>query len=122
MATAPEMKERRAWIRKRLKNGAIPAEVIEEEMDKYGVSHDTAYQDVYKINSELNKAIKDLAPKAAEYVLNVMQNAVDMAMTKGDVKGATAAATLIAKVTKCGEPDNEVNVNVNFGFKFEDGE
>lgn len=120
MASGAEMKERRAFIRKRLKNGAIPADVIEEVIDKYAVSHDTAYQDVYKINAEINKAMQDLAPKAAEYIITTMTHAVDMAMTKGDVKGATAAASLLAKVTKCDSPETQVNVNFSFNYGEDD--
>lgn len=120
MAAAVEMRERRAFIRKRLKNGAIPADVIEEVIDKYAVSHDTAYQDVYKINAEINKAVKDLAPQAAEYIVNVMQTAVSKAMDMGDVKGATAAATLLAKVTKCDSPETQVNVNFSFNYGEDD--
>lgn len=111
--------EKKKYICKRLRRGALPKQVIEEVMEKYGIAYDTSYQLVYGCNKDIKDNLKDLAEDAANYLLNNLQSLAEQALEDGDKKSALKAYELLAKVTKVGSEDGKTTVDINFGFEFD---
>lgn len=113
--TQSEIRARDLDIIKRLKKGYSPKTVIDYVVDNYSLSESTAYNVVYKLNGELNKSIKELTDKAADYIVTTLINEIEE--LDGEHKNKLRAIELLAKVTKVYE--NQPNITVqNFGFKF----
>lgn len=112
--------ERRKYAMKYLRRGKLPKDVIEMVMEEYGIAYDTAYQLVYAVNKEINDNLKELAENAANYLMNNVQSLAAASIEDGDKKTALKSYELLAKICKIGQEDNKTDININFGFDFED--
>lgn len=112
--------ERKKYITQQLKRGKVPAQVIEEVMEKYNLSYDTSYQVVYAVNKEINLSLKELYENAAEYLTRNLQGLAEESLSDNDRKSALKAYELLGKICKVGADDGKIDLNINFGFDFED--
>lgn len=109
-------RERTAYIIKRLKEGAVPKQVIAEIKEKYGVRGQYAGKLVYRENSLLGDELKELREDAVTYIVRNLQDIIQEARSREDRKSALKGLELLGKITKAVDGDNKAEVNLNFTF------
>ena len=67
-----EVRERRLFVFNKLKKGYKPKEIIEEVIDKYGLTENYANKFVYNCNKEFNESLKDISDNAANFFIFFM--------------------------------------------------
>lgn len=116
--TEIEVKERYKWIANQLRRGRTAASLIPVVSEKFGIAESTAYNNVYEVNGLLNKSLKDLSDKSADYVLTNLQRIVEDTTDAGETALTLKALEQIAKTTKLYSDKEQPDVNINIGFDF----
>ena len=112
--------DRKKWIIKKLRKGALPRQVIADVMEEYGLGEDMAEKLVYDCNKAIRRSLQDMYDNAAEYISNNVQAIAEDALDKDDRRSAIEAYKLLAKVLKVGDSDGKQEITINFGFSFSD--
>lgn len=116
--TEIEVKERYKWIADKLKRGRTAASLIPVVAEKFGIAESTAYNNVYEVNGLLNKSLKELTEKSADYVITNLQRIVEDTTDAGETQLTLKALDQIAKATKLYNDRDQQDVNINIGFDF----
>ena len=111
-----EVRERRLFVFNKLKKGYKPKEIIEEIIDKYGLTENYANKFVYNCNKEFNDSLKDISDNAANYCIGVLQGVISDSLEEKDRSSALKAIDLLQKVTKVGSEDTNRDLNIRFTF------
>ena len=114
-----EVKERKIFVFNKLKKGYKPKEIIEEVIDKYGLTENYANKFVYNCNKEFNESLKDISDNAANFCIGVLQGIVVDSLEEKDRSNALKAIDLLQKVTKVGSEDTNRDLNIRFSFNTE---
>ena len=112
--------DRKKWIIKRLRKGALPRQDIADVMEECGLGEDMAEKLVYDCNKAIRRSLQDMYDNAAEYISNNVQAIAEDALDKDDRRSAIEAYKLLAKVLKVGDSDGKQEITINFGFSFSD--
>lgn len=103
---------------KLLKNGNTPATVVQYAVDEFKLSPYTARNEVYEVNAELYKSIEEVREEAANYVINALIGEIEKLENKPNAK--IKAIDVLAKILKLYDVNQNVVLNNNYGFKFND--
>ena len=114
-----EVKERRIFVFNKLKKGYKPKEIIEEVIDKYGLTENYANKFVYNCNKEYNESLKEISDNAANYCIGVLQGVISDSLDEKDRASALKAIDLLQKVTKVGGDNPQQDLNIRFSFNTE---
>ena len=114
-----EVRERRIFVFNKLKKGWKPKEIIEEVIDKYGLTENYANKFVYDCNKMYNESLKDISNDVASYCIGVLQGIVVDSLEEKDRTNALKAIDLLQKVTKVGGDDTNRDLNIRFSFNTE---
>lgn len=111
-----EVRERKIFVFNKLKKGWKPKDIIEEVIDKYGLTENYANKFVYNCNKEYNESLKEISDSAANYCIGVLQGIVVDSLEEKDRANALKAIDLLQKVTKVGSEDTNRDLNIRFTF------
>ena len=111
-----EVKERKIFVFNKLKKGWKPRDIIEEVIDKYGLTENYANKFVYDLNKMFNESLKDISDNAANYCIGVLQGVISDSLDEKDRTSALKAIDLLQKVTKVGSEDTNKDLNIRFTF------
>lgn len=114
-----EVRERRLFVFNKLKKGWKPKDIIEEVIDKYGLTENYANKFVYNCNKEFNESLKEISDSAANYCIGVLQGIVVDSLEEKDRSNALKAIDLLQKVTKVGGDNPQQDLNIRFSFNTE---
>ena len=114
-----EVRERKIFVFNKLKKGWKPKEIIEEVIDKYGLTENYANKFVYNCNKEFNESLKDISDNAANFCIGVLQGVISDSLEEKDRTNALKAIDLLQKVTKVGGDDTNKDLNIRFTFNTE---
>lgn len=115
MSSKDEMKQKELYIISQLRKGYSPKYVIAKVVENFGIAEATATNQVYKINSQLNKTNTQLLEEAKDYIVNQLLTIIDDCIDKEDVKNRLVALKQLSDVTKLTEQKISVD---NFEIKF----
>ena len=114
-----EVRERKIFVFNKLKKGYKPKEIIEEVIDKYGLTENYANKFVYDLNKMFNESLKDISNDVASYCIGVLQGVISDSLEEKDRTSALKAIDLLQKVTKVGGDNPQQDLNIRFTFNTE---
>lgn len=113
-STKDELKQRELFIISKLRKGYSPTYVIAKVVEEFGIAETTATSQVYKINAELNKSLKELSDESAIYIYKVLMNTIDDTISDDDRKNRIRALELLSKITQIDKPSTDLNIHFDF--------
>lgn len=114
-----EVRERKIFVFNKLKKGWKPKDIIEEVIDKYGLTENYANKFVYNCNKEFNESLKDISDNAANFCIGTLQGIICDSLEEKDRSNALKAIDLLQKVTKVGSEETNRDLNIRFSFNTE---
>ena len=114
-----EVRERKIFVFNKLKKGWKPKDIIEEVIDKYGLTENYANKFVYDLNKMFNESLKDISNDVASYCIGTLQGIICDSLEEKDRSNALKAIDLLQKVTKVGGDNPQQDLNIRFSFNTE---
>ena len=111
-----EVRERRLFVFNKLKKGWKPRDIIEEIIDKYGLTENYANKFVYNCNKEFNESLKDISDNAASYCIGTLQGIICDSLEEKDRSNALKAIDILQKITKLTDNTQKVDLDIKFDF------
>ena len=111
-----EVRERRLFVFNKLKKGWKPKDIIEEVIDKYGLTENYANKFVYNCNKEFNESLKDISDNAASYCIGTLQGIICDSLEEKDRSNALKAIDILQKITKLTDNTQKVDLDIKFDF------
>ena len=111
-----EVRERKIFVFNKLKKGWKPKEIIEEVIDKYGLTENYASKFVYDLNKMYNESLKDISDNAANFCIGVLQGIVVDSLEEKDRTNALKAIDILQKITKLTDNTQKVDLDIKFDF------
>ena len=111
-----EVKERRIFVFNKLKKGWKPKDIIEEIIDKYGLTENYANKFVYDLNKMYNESLKDISNDAASYCIGTLQGIICDSLEEKDRSNALKAIDILQKITKLTDNTQKVDLDIKFDF------
>ena len=111
-----EVRERKIFVFNKLKKGYKPKEIIEEVIDKYGLTENYANKFVYNCNKEFNDSLKDISDNAANYCIGTLQGIISDSLEEKDRSNALKAIDILQKITKLTDNTQKVDLDIKFDF------
>ena len=111
-----EVRERKIFVFNKLKKGWKPRDIIEEIIDKYGLTENYANKFVYNCNKEFNESLKDISDNAANFCIGTLQGIISDSLEEKDRSNALKAIDILQKITKVGSEDTNRDLNIRFTF------
>ena len=111
-----EVRERKIFVFNKLKKGWKPKDIIEEVIDKYGLTENYASKFVYDLNKMYNESLKDISNDAASYCIGTLQGIICDSLEEKDRTSALKAIDLLQKITKLTDNTQKVDLDIKFDF------
>ena len=111
-----EVRERRLFVFNKLKKGWKPRDIIEEVIDKYGLTENYANKFVYECNKEYNLSLKDISDNAASFCIGTLQGIISDSLEEKDRTNALKAIDILQKITKLTDNTQKVDLDIKFDF------
>lgn len=111
-----EVRERKIFVFNKLKKGWKPRDIIEEIIDKYGLTENYANKFVYNCNKEFNESLKDISNDAASYCIGTLQGIICDSLEEKDRSNALKAIDILQKITKLTDNTQKVDLDIKFDF------
>ena len=111
-----EVRERKIFVFNKLKKGWKPRDIIEEVIDKYGLTENYANKFVYNCNKEFNESLKDISDNAASYCIGTLQGIISDSLEEKDRSNALKAIDILQKITKLTDNTQKVDLDIKFDF------
>ena len=111
-----EVRERRLFVFNKLKKGWKPKDIIEEVIDKYGLTENYANKFVYDLNKMYNESLKDISNDAASYCIGTLQGIICDSLEEKDRSNALKAIDILQKITKLTDNTQKVDLDIKFDF------
>ena len=111
-----EVRERKIFVFNKLKKGWKPKDIIEEVIDKYGLTENYANKFVYNCNKEFNESLKDISNDAASYCIGTLQGIICDSLEEKDRSNALKAIDILQKITKLTDNTQKVDLDIKFDF------
>ena len=111
-----EVKERKIFVFNKLKKGWKPKDIIEEVIDKYGLTENYASKFVYDCNKMYNESLKDISDNAASYCIGTLQGIICDSLEEKDRSNALKAIDILQKITKLTDNTQKVDLDIKFDF------
>ena len=111
-----EVKERKIFVFNKLKKGWKPRDIIEEVIDKYGLTENYANKFVYDLNKMFNESLKDISDNAANYCIGTLQGIICDSLEEKDRSNALKAIDILQKITKLTDNTQKVDLDIKFDF------
>ena len=111
-----EVRERKIFVFNKLKKGWKPKDIIEEVIDKYGLTENYANKFVYNCNKEFNESLKDISDNAANFCIGTLQGIICDSLEEKDRSNALKAIDILQKITKLTDNTQKVDLDIKFDF------
>lgn len=111
-----EVRERKIFVFNKLKKGWKPRDIIEEVIDKYGLTENYANKFVYNCNKEFNESLKDISDNAANFCIGTLQGIICDSLEEKDRSNALKAIDILQKITKLTDNTQKVDLDIKFDF------
>ena len=111
-----EVRERKIFVFNKLKKGWKPKDIIEEVIDKYGLTENYANKFVYDLNKMFNDSLKDISDNAANYCIGTLQGIISDSLEEKDRSNALKAIDILQKITKLTDNTQKVDLDIKFDF------
>lgn len=111
-----EVRERKIFVFNKLKKGWKPKDIIEEIIDKYGLTENYANKFVYNCNKEFNDSLKDISDNAANFCIGTLQGIISDSLEEKDRSNALKAIDILQKITKLTDNTQKVDLDIKFDF------
>lgn len=111
-----EVRERKIFVFNKLKKGWKPRDIIEEIIDKYGLTENYANKFVYNCNKEFNESLKDISDNAANFCIGTLQGIISDSLEEKDRSNALKAIDILQKITKLTDNTQKVDLDIKFDF------
>ena len=111
-----EVRERKIFVFNKLKKGWKPKDIIDEVIDKYGLTENYANKFVYECNKEYNLSLKDISDNAASFCIGTLQGIISDSLEEKDRSNALKAIDILQKITKLTDNTQKVDLDIKFDF------
>ena len=111
-----EVRERKIFVFNKLKKGWKPRDIIDEIIDKYGLTENYANKFVYNCNKEFNESLKDISDNAASFCIGTLQGIICDSLEEKDRSNALKAIDILQKITKLTDNTQKVDLDIKFDF------